>query len=240
MKDATLKQAGKVLTLMENTPCEQLQELLGSGLLSDLLSCDTKRISRDEFRKMCGLKPLVPEPVVRLWQERDGVIRFTLPPTDGTTGPQWIDRLEGKGFRLSKWAKDVLNSEDFKPTSGVICEIAVLKGMLWNDNKRIIKNIRADADNRKLTKPSAEVACMIREMFSDDEIEAMGLFFVVTMHEPIIDSDGGPDLLYARRDGGGRWMHTACVGPDYEWRCGYGFAFVASQVVSAQDSATQS
>ncbi|HBR71598.1 MAG TPA: hypothetical protein DEA27_02180, partial [Candidatus Moranbacteria bacterium] len=158
MKDATLKQAGKVLMLMENTPCEQLQELLGSGLLSDLLSSDTKRINRDEFRKVCGLKPLVFESVVCPWREQDGVIYFMLPSTDGKTGSQWIERLEGKGFRLSKWAKDVLNSKDFKPTSGVISEIAVLKGMLWSDNQRTTRNIRAEADSRKLTKPNAEVA----------------------------------------------------------------------------------
>ena len=236
MKDATLKQAGKVLTLMENTPCEQLQELLGSGLLSDLLSSDTKRINRDEFRKMCGLEPLVPEPVVRLWQEQDGVIRFTLPSTDGTTGPQWIDRLEGKGFRLSKWAKDVLNLKDFKPTSGVINEIAVLKGMFWNDNKRITKNIRAEADSRKLTKPNAEVACLIREMFSDEEIEAMGLVWIVAMHEPIKDSGGGPSLLGADRSDDDGWLGATYGRPGSEWGRGGGFAFVvASQVVSAQD-----
>ena len=238
MKDATLKQAGKVITLMENTPCEQLQELLGSGLLSDLLTADVKRISRDEFRKVCGLKPLVSEPVVRAWREQDGVIYFSV-TSDGTTGPQWIERLEEKGFRLSKWAKDVLNSADFVPTNGMTYEIAVLKGMLWNDNKRITKNIRAEADKRKLTKPNAEVACLIREMFSDEEIEAMGLVWIVAMHEPISDSVGDPDLLNADRGGGGLWLRAAYGRPDGGWGRDYGFAFVASQVVSTQNLATQ-
>lgn len=237
-KDATLPQAAKVLTLMENTPCEQLQELLGSGLLSDLLSSNVKGVNREEFRKVCGLKPLVSEPVVRSWREQDEVIYFSV-TSDGTTGPQWIERLEVKGFRLSKWAKDVLNSPDFKSTSGVTYEIAVLKGMLWSDNKRITKNIRAEADNRKLTKPNAEVACLIREMFTDEEIEAMGIVWIVAMHEPIKDSDGDPNLLSASRDGGGRWLGTTYVRPDDEWVRDVGFAFVASQVVSTQDSEVQ-
>ena len=58
MKQATLKQAGKVLKLMEETSLEQLQEFLGSGLLSDLLRANIDQIDRQEFRKLCGLKDL--------------------------------------------------------------------------------------------------------------------------------------------------------------------------------------
>lgn len=176
--------------------------------------------------------------VVRSWREQDGVIYFTLPPTDNTTGPQWIVRLEKKGLRLSKWAKDLLTSPDFKPTNGVISDIAVLKGMLWNDSDRITKNIRAEAERRNFTKPNAEVACLIREKFSDEEIEAMGLWWIVVMHEPIKDSDGGPSLLDARRHDGGRWLDAAYGRPGDGWYSGDGFAFVCPQV-STQDSVAQ-
>jgi len=172
------------------------------------------------------------------WREQDGVICFTLPPTDGTTGPQWIERLEARGFRLSKWAKDVLNSKDFKPTSGVIYNIAVLKGTLWSDNKRITKNIRAEANNRKLTKANAEVACMIREKFTKEDIEAMGLSWIITMHEPIKDSDGDPSLLRVSRGDDDPWLSTSYDNPAYRWNRGYGFAFVVSQV-DTQDFETQ-
>lgn len=61
MKDATLAQAIKLLTLIEQdgTPCEQLQYLLASGLFSDLLRVDFKNriIDRKEFRRVIGLKP---------------------------------------------------------------------------------------------------------------------------------------------------------------------------------------
>jgi hypothetical protein len=147
--------------------------------------------------------------VVRCWLEQEGVIFFTLPPTDGTTGTGWIKRLEKKGVELSKWAKDVLNSPDFKPTNGIISNIAVLKGILWNDSNRTTKNIRAEADKRNFTKPNAEVACLIREMFSDEELEAMGLWWIVDMHEPIKDSDGDPELLGAFRFGFGRGLYAS-------------------------------
>lgn len=60
MKTATLKQGKKVLELLEDLPIEQLQELLESGLLSDLLIANVGEMNRDEFRKLCGLSPILP------------------------------------------------------------------------------------------------------------------------------------------------------------------------------------
>ena len=178
----------------------------------------------------------VSEPV-RAWEERDGVIYFTVTFVR-RTGEEWILYLKSKGFRVSDYAKSVLRSSDFKSTNGVTYNIAVLKGMLFQDSERVTKNIRAKADRRKLTKPNAEVACLIREKFTDKELEAMGFWRIVAMHEPINDSNGVPRLLFADRDGGGRWLSTACGRPGDGWGRGSGFAFVVSQV-SAQDSATE-
>ncbi|MBU2109432.1 hypothetical protein KKB71_00515 [Patescibacteria group bacterium] len=60
MKEATLKQARKVLDLIgqKDTPCEQLQKLLGSGLLSDLLDANVDSVDRNTFRQTIGLKSL--------------------------------------------------------------------------------------------------------------------------------------------------------------------------------------
>jgi hypothetical protein len=169
----------------------------------------------------------------RCWREQDGIIYFSV-TSDGTTGEEWITRLEGKGFRISDYAKSILRSDDFKPTNGITTEIAVLKGMLFTDSERITKSIRAEADKRKLVKPNAEVACLIREMFTDKEIEAMGLWWIIAMHEPINDSDGGPDLLDALRRDDGRWLSADCGEPDGKWYQDSGFAFAVAQV-SAQD-----
>ena len=97
----------------------------------------------------------------RNWREEDGVIYFSV-TSDGTTGEDWINRLEGNGFRVGDYAKQVLRSPDFKPTNSVTTEVAVLKGMLFEENDRITKKIRAEADKRKLGKPEPELACLIR------------------------------------------------------------------------------
>src|SRR5687767_5139046 len=78
---------------------------------------------------------IVAEPA-RSWREEDGVIYFSV-TSDGTTGEDWIKRLEGNGFRVRDYAKQVLRSPDFKPTNGVTTEVAVLQGMLFEDRNRI-------------------------------------------------------------------------------------------------------
>ena len=204
-------------------------EFASASLTVGQLNAIVKKLGgHDAALKFLRGELIVSEPTLS-WREQDGVIYLSV-TSDGTTGPEWIARLEKKGFRVSDYAKSVLCSSDFKPTSGITTEIAILKGMLFEDSNRVTKKIRAEAKSRKLMKPNAEVACLIRENFSDEEIEAMGLYWIVAMHEPINDSDGDPLLLDAGRIGGGRWL-GACYGrPGSGWFRFYGFAFVVSQV----------
>jgi hypothetical protein len=152
--------------------------------------------------------------------------------SDGTTGPQWISRLEQKGFRLSADAKSVLRSPDFWPTNGVTYKIAVLKGTLFTDSNRITKKIREEAERRKLEEPNAESACLIREMFSDEELEDMGIWWIVVFHEPIKDFVGDPRLLAVSRVHEGRWLDAYSFRSVDDWRSDCGFAFTVSQVSS--------
>jgi len=56
--EATLDQGTKILSIFKNTPIEQVQAILGSGLLADLRDGNIVEINRDSFRKILGLKPL--------------------------------------------------------------------------------------------------------------------------------------------------------------------------------------
>jgi len=57
MKDATLNQASKILSLFAETSNEQIQAILGSGLLADLRDGNINKVNRDEYRRLCGLNP---------------------------------------------------------------------------------------------------------------------------------------------------------------------------------------
>jgi len=207
------------------------QEFASAGLTAGQLNAIVKMLGgHDRALKFLRGELTVSEPV-RRWGEENGVIFFSV-TSDGTTGEEWVKRLESKGFHIGSYAKSVLRSADFKPTSGVTTEVAVVKGVLFKDDDRITKIIRAEADKRKLEKPNAEVACLIREKFSDEEIKAMGLGWMVIMHDPINNSAGDPDLLGAGRDGDGRWLDAYFGEPGYRWGRGHGFAFAVSQVSS--------
>ena len=173
---------------------------------------------------------LIAKPMpIKKWREDNGVIYFSV-TSDGTTGAKWITRLIAKGFKIGDCANSLLRSVNFKPTSGVTTEIAVLKGIIFTDRERITKKIRQEATKHKLTKPNVEVACLIREMFSSEDIKAMGLSWIVTMHEPIKNSVGDLMLLSAYRDDDGSWLYTSCGGSGDGWRGNDGFAFEISQV----------
>lgn len=208
-----------------------MEKFASADLTAGQLNAIVKKLGgKDGALKFLRGETSVSEPE-KSWRENDGVIYFTV-TSDGATGAEWIARLEKKGFRVGDYAKQVLLSKDFKPTTGVTTEVAVLKGMLFEDNQRITKNIRKNAEDRKLETPNAEIACLIREKFTDEEIEAMGLIWIVAMHEPIKDSDGDPSLLHARRDDVGRWLHACYDEPDRGWDREIGFAFAVSQVSS--------
>ncbi|MFA4942838.1 MAG: hypothetical protein WC564_04340 [Patescibacteria group bacterium] len=163
------------------------------------------------------------------WTEKDGIIRFSV-TSDGTTGEEWIARLEGKGFRVGDYAKSVLRSQDFQPTSNVNYEVVVLKGDFPIDGSRTSVNIRKKAKRLKFIVPNAEIACLIREKFFDRELETMGLFWIVVMHEPIKNSAHDFVLLGAGRGGDGRSLSSHNADFGIEWGRLNGLAFVFSQV----------
>ncbi len=182
---------------------------------------------RDATTVADALQAILNEQSARKWREEDGVIYFSV-ISDGTSGVDWITRLESKGFRVTGLAKDALCSSAFKPTNGVVTEVAVLKGGPCEDKSRTPWSFRAEADRRKLIAPNAELACLVREKFADEELKAMGLTFICAMHQPInIYHDGCPRLLDVSRYGPGRELNATDAEPfGGLWNRDVGCAFV--------------
>ncbi|MFA5024413.1 MAG: hypothetical protein WC523_05645 [Patescibacteria group bacterium] len=162
------------------------------------------------------------------FREENGVIYFSV-TSDGTTGEQWIKRLSKNGHRVNDRAKNILLSKDFKPTNGVTYQIAVVDGKLFTDENRTTANVRADANKRQLSTPHPEIAPLIREKFSDEDLGVMCLYWLAAMHEPINNSDGVPTLLGVSRDNDDNWLCAFSGEPGRRSNCMGGFAFVVSQ-----------
>ncbi len=164
------------------------------------------------------------------WTEKDGVIYFTV-VSNGRTGEQWINHFTDKKIKIDEYAKSVLLSDEFNKnvTNNVTTEIAVLKALLWNDyNNRTVKNIRAKADEMKLSNPQAEVACLIRDAYLDEELKAIKPWWIVIMHEPIKDSDGCPYLFFVNLNDSDPCLEAYYVMLHNRFHGDHGFAFVVS------------
>ncbi len=169
------------------------------------------------------------EEKVQKWHEEDGVIYFPV-TSDGTTGEAWIKRLEDKGHFLDANVKNLLRSNDFKSTNGVTTNVAVLKGRLFADNNRTTPIVHAFAFDQKFERPNAEIVCLIREKFTDNEIKQMGLQYIVVMHEPITDPYGDSNFLSVMSDSGRYWQSTYCNRRDVLWGRDGGFVFAVPRV----------
>ncbi len=168
-------------------------------------------------------------PTPTVWTvDSEGNIHFTL-TSNGFTREQWEQQLERRGWRIGDYARQVLRCANEAPTSeGTVHHIVVHPGKLISDSDRITKKIRAAAKKYGWLKPHWEVACLIRDTFTDEQLQQMGLWCIVTMHESIKDSNGVPILLGLGRYDDGRWLDAVFGRPDGDWNGRVGFAFAVS------------
>ena len=120
--------------------------------------------------------------------------------SNGLTSSQWQSHLTSNGFIIGKETALILDSHAFVSSSGVDYDVVVLSGNQFIDSDRNTHKIRAVVEQRKLISPPIEVACLIRDKFSNDEIAQMGLSFLVVMIDPVVDYLGQGQLLHIQSD----------------------------------------
>lgn len=159
------------------------------------------------------------------YREENGIIYFDL-TSDGTTGKEWITRLGKWPYHVSWTAGAILESHDFKPTSGETTTIAIVKerflrdeSMPFQGHEQILEKTSVLAHERQFIAPNAEIGCLMRETFYDWELGHMGLEFVMIMHEPVHFMNhknrllpGSDHVLSVGVLGGKQWDHGEYVG----------------------------
>ncbi|MBX4189227.1 hypothetical protein KW785_01365 [Candidatus Parcubacteria bacterium] len=157
------------------------------------------------------------------------------PPTsflvtsNGLTGEQWIARLEAAKYNVGDYAKQMYRSHKFVATNGVTYKLGVIMGHEFEDNDRTNQNIWAEGERRGWLKPSMEHSGLLRELVSDEEIERMGLWALILMHEPVSGSYGNPSILGVYRNDRGRWVDASYGRPGGRWDRERGFVFLVPQ-----------
>lgn len=173
------------------------------------------------------IKFSLPEPP-KIYREENGIIFYSV-ISDGTSGPEWYDRLENKGVKIYKYAKEVLFSPEFEPTSGYVTEIAVLRGTSflgrkWRIRKWNINNAKKIAAKLNLFELRAEDACLTRERITDGILNNLGLYWINPLHKPINGL-----TIYPSRYGSGNALVTHDSNPHYPYHPNTGFAFGVSR-----------
>lgn len=162
----------------------------------------------------------------------------------GLTGPRWIKRLEKEKYNVSSWAKDILNNPDYKKhilKKNTKLSVAFISVKDTGKTYPTTQEIKDYAVKQGYEIPTAEVALLVREAISDEEMEKMGFWYISTLHESVKDSDGGPGVLGAHRYGGGRWAYAFWDRPGYGWNDDGAFAFLvpaSNSKLSSTDTET--
>jgi len=162
----------------------------------------------------------------------ESIKHFFLPEviSDGTSGKKWIGRLQKKNFHVSDGAQSVLRKEAFIITVGKVYKPVVIFGRELEESNGIRENIHKEAIERKYRTPPAELAPLLREALSDEEIKAMDILWLNVMHEQIKSLKGYPSVLDLSSGAYGPGLYSSCGTPGYRGRLPqYGFVFLLSQ-----------
>ncbi|HCC06349.1 TPA: hypothetical protein DEP94_03270 [Candidatus Nomurabacteria bacterium] len=153
----------------------------------------------------------------------------------GLESSKWPERLKSGGHELSKWGADILSKHEYdskhRLEADKVYKLALVLGTEFaTDAKRSTGEVKAFArhefGDQSVDGLKGELTLLIREKFTNAELEEMGLWYIVVLHEPIIDSDGSPSVLCSsRRDGS--YVGTRYASPVIQWRAHGAFAFPA-------------
>ena len=149
------------------------------------------------------------------WVEKyDGVITFPV-KSDGTTGEEWITRLQSKGFRIGKTAKKVLRSKDFIPTKDVTTEVGIFQSKRFEGSNWSRGNLNTEAEKHGFKKPNAETAFLIIEALSGMGFRDLEMteFYIMYEFNIGMGNFSSPSFLMMYRD------HDRC------WKISYGDFF---------------
>ncbi|MGB3073013.1 MAG: hypothetical protein WBB68_02010 [Candidatus Moraniibacteriota bacterium] len=229
---ATLKQGKQTLNLIgQQDPSVEDMNTLHAGYLTYLMRAIKEGVvpPPDQFHAMIGLGPLYKT-------DKHGRILVTLTGR-GWTNEEWFKHGEAVGMNFTKWARDILGKPDYNEKHrlepGKQYTVALLFGKkeFDTDVERTTANLRArgERDYGKSDDLRGELALLIREAISDEQLERWGIYYIAVLHEPILVSGGSPGILGSHRFDDGQQVVAFYAGPGFSWGGGGAFAFPVSQ-----------
>ncbi|MDP3957396.1 MAG: hypothetical protein Q8Q10_02750 [bacterium] len=226
----TGEQAARILTLLgkqQLTIAQSEKLILYLPILGKAIKEDVAP-PYDQFHERVGLGPLFPK-------DQYGRILITVTGS-GLLNEEWGPRLKSGGFVLEQRDLDVLNQPDYNENHRLVpgkqYTVALVLGKeVSKDAERTTAHIRqlGERDYGKSSDLRGELALLIREAISDEQMKRWGIHYIAVPHELIRDSVGQHGIFAARRMGDGREVHVYFDYPGACWRDRGAFAYPVSQ-----------
>lgn len=149
-----------------------------------------------------------------------------LPPviSCGESGDQLTSILDEKGITVGELAQAIIQNSEFVSSSGVTYKPVMVIGDQFSDNI-VTSNVQKFAVKMKYVTPPVELAPLLRMSISNEEMERLGLLWIIVMHRELV---GAPGLLGLDRSGGVR-LHAYVGGASRRWLRKTGFVYLAPQ-----------
>lgn len=153
------------------------------------------------------------------------------------SGAAEIERLEAARYRVSSIAKSCFLStkedsydKNHRLVAGRIYKVALMPGKEIKLNKdRTTANLRnRGTQHYGYGKSLGGFIPRVREVLSDKQMQELGILYATALHDPIIGSDSGPDVLGADRSGDGGWVLADWGNPGDRWFDNGAFVFSVS------------
>lgn len=145
----------------------------------------TRGMTTAVFNKLGGMEGaarflagmMTPQEFFRLWYEDEGII-YLSPISFGWNSQESWERMLKKGWSMGE-AVGSAWSEGFKPTAGVMFQLAVIKG--WNERNEplTLSEVRSIATSRLFRRPTNEILSLICNTYSIADItQSMNLEWI--------------------------------------------------------------
>ncbi len=150
------------------------------------------------------------------------------------TGEAEVETLRRQKYNVGSWAESCFKStnEDgfdsvHRLVSGQTYRVVLVPGSeIENSSERTTQNLLALGERYGYLRPQAGIIPRLRERLTDKQLEELGWWYIVALHQPIVDVVGRPRVLGLHRVGGGRNVVAHWDYPDFQWSGGGTFAFL--------------
>ncbi len=209
---------GRIFTDSQ-TPSDQAQALIDSGLLADLRDADVSKIDRIAFRELLGLPPLTADgfPIWKTIKLGTGL----------KTADEFRKALTDGGFKIGEWSNDILDQPAFSVALSLtdVELVNVSPRELGLRKSSTFKEICAKAKSKGLSLCPNEVGPQLRLQYKDQPTCAR---LLVAM-DPIADSNGYFRIFRVGNHEDELWLDGSLGYPGHVWFLDDRFVFVRSK-----------